>query len=222
MNKFLLSFFLFLISLQVSSQQVFSSHHIERVREFDSMRPIDSTDVVMLGSRAIEYAGDWSKLLGLRHIRNRGIAGDRVMDVYSRLGQILPGKPRVIVLLIGLDDLAQGLSPLQVVNACGQVISKIRSGSPSTKLYVQTLFPINDVSFEIDDHLKNKSNDLLQVNHLLHIYCKRHDIGFINLYSKFLRHGSSQLLPSMTSDGIHLSPFGYKVWAFHLKKYVQD
>ena len=221
MYNFLLSFFLFLICLQINSQQIFSSHHIERVREFDTMRPIDSTDVVMLGGSEIEYAGDWSKLLGLKHIRNRGIAGDRVMSVYSRLGQILPGKPKAIVLLMGLDDLAQGQSPQQVVSAFRHVISKICSDSPTTKLYVHTLFPINDVSFEIDGQLKNKSNDLLQLNHLSHIYCKQHDVGFINLYSKFLRHGSSQLLPSMTSDGIHLSPFGYKVWAFHLRKYVQ-
>ncbi|HEY9550767.1 MAG TPA: serine acetyltransferase, partial [Prevotella sp.] len=65
-------------------------HYNKRVAEFEKMRPIDSTDVVMLGNSLTEFGGDWNRLLGGKHIRNRGIAGDDAAGIMGRLVQILP------------------------------------------------------------------------------------------------------------------------------------
>ena len=75
-----------------------TEHYRERMAEFAKMRSIDATDIVMLGNSLTEFGGDWSKRLGLKHVRNRGIAGDNVDGILNRLDAILSKKPKAILL----------------------------------------------------------------------------------------------------------------------------
>lgn len=195
-------------------------HYNEKVEAFMQMRPIDGTDIVMLGNSLTEYAGDWNKLLDGYHIRNRGIAGDDAMGIYHRLNQILPGKPKAIFLMVGINDLSHGLSALEVFGLCKKVINEIRRQSPTTQLFVQSLLPINE-SFGRWKTLEGKTNVVPLVNRKLRNYCREHHIQYINLFAKFNRHGTNEMRRELCSDGLHLTPFGYKVWAFMLKQYVE-
>ena len=198
-----------------------SSHYNERVIEFEKNRPIDSTDVVMLGNSLTEFGGDWNKLLRGKHIRNRGIAGDDAAGIMGRLIQVLPGKPKKLFLMVGVNDLSHNLSPEQVVELCKQVIEKIRRGTPKTKLYVQSLLPIKE-SFGRWKTLEGKTDDVARINRALRIYCNSQGITYINLFAKFVRHGTNEMRKEFTIDGLHLTPFGYKVWAFELRKYYLE
>ena len=83
-----------------------TEHYRERMAEFAKMRSIDATDIVMLGNSLTEFGGDWSKRLGFKHVRNRGIAGDNVDGVLNRLDAILSKKPKAILLMIGINDIS--------------------------------------------------------------------------------------------------------------------
>ena len=219
------SFFimLFMCSLFMRAQHVTYrsfDHYNDRVAEFETMRAIDSTDIVMLGNSLTEYAGDWNVLLKARHIRNRGIAGDDAEGIYHRLIQILPGKPKAIFLLVGGNDLSHDLTPQQVFENCKKVINKILKDCPTTKLYVQSLLPINE-SFGRWKKLEGKTDDVAAVNRLLRHYCEKNNIAYINLFKHFNRHGTNEMRKSLTVDGLHLSPQGYKIWAFHIGKYIR-
>jgi lysophospholipase L1-like esterase len=194
-------------------------HYTDRVKEFDKMRSVDSTDIVMLGNSLTEFGGDWSQRLKARHVRNRGIAGDDAEGILQRLSQITPGHPRAIFLMVGINDLSHDLSAQEVAARCEKVIARIIADSPSTKLYVQSLLPINE-SFGRWKSLEGKTNVVPQINRLLRAYCKRKGIGYINLFPFFVRHGSSEMRKELTVDGLHLTPQGYKQWVFVLKKYV--
>lgn len=216
-------FFLCMCPFWVSAQHVTYrsfDHYNDRVAEFETMRAIDSTDVVMLGNSLTEYAGDWNVLLKARHIRNRGIAGDDAEGIYNRLIQILPGKPKAIFLLVGGNDLSHDLTPSQVFANCKKVIEKILADSPKTKLYVQSLLPINE-SFGRWKKLEGKTDDVAAVNRLLRHYCEKNKIAYINLFKHFNRHGTNEMRKSLTVDGLHLSPQGYKIWAFHINSYIK-
>ena len=222
-EKFSLLIMLLMCSLFMSAQHVTYrsfDHYNDRVAEFETMRAIDSTDIVMLGNSLTEYAGDWNVLLKARHIRNRGIAGDDAEGIYHRLIQILPGKPKAIFLLVGGNDLSHDLTPQQVFENCKKVIDKILKDCPSTKLYVQSLLPINE-SFGRWKKLEGKTDDVAAVNRLLRHYCEKNKIAYINLFKHFNRHGTNEMRKSLTVDGLHLSPQGYKIWAFHIGKYIR-
>lgn len=196
-------------------------HYTERVEEFENMRSVDSTDIVMLGNSLTEFGGDWSKLLNMKHIRNRGIAGDDAMGIYHRLQQILPGKPKAIFLMVGINDISHDLSAIETFKLCAMVIGKIRKDAPETKLYVQSLLPINE-SFNCWKTLEGKTDMIPAVNALLYNYCKEKNIPFINLFSKFVRHGTNELRKELTVDGLHLTKQGYKEWMFYLRHYIKE
>ena len=178
-----------------------TKHYRERVDKFAQMRPVDSLDVVMLGNSLTEMAGDWNVLLKAKRVRNRGISGDDATGMINRLQQITPGKPKAIFL-------------------CGKVISKITKDTPKTKLYVQSLLPIYEASGRWKT-LEGKTNDIPRINELLKTYCEKNNISYINLFDKFVRHGTNEMRKELTSDGLHLSPFGYKIWSFELRKYFK-
>lgn len=195
-------------------------HYNERVEEFEKMRPVDSTDVVMLGNSLTEFAGDWNKLLGGRHIRNRGIAGDDATGIYHRLSQILPGRPKAIFLMVGVNDISHDLTAAQVFEQCRSVIDRIRKEAPATKLYVQSLLPINE-SFGRWKTLEGKTETVAAVTRLIRQYCQAQRVEYVNLFRYFNRHGTNEMRPELTTDGLHLTPLGYKLWAFQLKKYMR-
>ena len=197
------------------------SHYNDKVEEFEKMRPVDSTDVVMLGNSITEFGGDWNKRVGGRHIRNRGIAGDDAMGIYHRLVQILPGKPRAIFLMVGINDISHDLTGEQVAELCIKVIDKIRRDAPQTKLYVQSILPINE-DFDRWKTLEGKTDVVPAVNRRVKAHCQRYGIEYIDLFSKFVRHGTNDLRRELSVDGLHLSPQGYKQWAFVLKRYLRE
>lgn len=197
-----------------------SNFYNEKLAEFAKMRPIDSTDVVMLGDDFIEYAGDWNVLLRARHIRNRGIAGDNIEGVARRARSVTRGKPKAIFLMVGAHDLIGGKTPAELLRQYEDVVRLIRRQSPRTQLFVESVLPVNETLGRED--LKDKTNIVAQFNRLLRHYCERNGITYINLFRTFVRHGTYELRRELTQDGFALSPFGYKLWAFALNQYIAD
>ena len=197
-----------------------SKHYNEKVEEFENLPAIQSTDIVMLGNSLTEFGGDWCEKLGRDNVVNRGIIGDTSTGIYHRLCQILPSKPKAIFLLCGTNDVSHNLTPQQVFERCCQVIAKIRRDSPQTKLFVQSLVPINE-SFGRWKLIEGKTNHIPAINKLLKAYCKRKGITYINLFPHFTEKGTNVLRKDYTTDGIHFSDEGYKVWSSVLAPYVE-
>lgn len=217
MKKFCIVFLFTLLSSSSFGQNPF---YQQKISEFGQMRPVDSTDVVMVGDGLTEYAGDWNKLLQWRHIRNRGIAGDRIKGVASRLHSVLQGKPKALFLMAGTNDILEKETLPTVLHDYIDLINLVRKTSPETKLYVQSLLPVNE-TFS-NEKLSGMTNTIASFNVQLRHYCERYHVGYINIFKRFVRHGTNEMRRELTSDGLHLTPFGYKVWAFELKKYLLD
>ncbi|MDO5447765.1 MAG: GDSL-type esterase/lipase family protein [Prevotellaceae bacterium] len=196
-------------------------HYGQRVDEFEKQPPIDSTDIVMLGNSLTENAKDWNQWLRTDGcVLNRGIIGDTAKGILARLSQILPGRPKAIFLMCGINDVSHGLSPEAVFSLCRQVIDSIRNGSPTTKLYVESLLPILENSRWKSLH--GKTNDIAAINTMLQDYCQQNGITFIDLFHKFTRGDSNVLDQPYSADGLHVTRFGYKVWASELRPYIKE
>jgi len=196
-----------------------TEHYNKKVAAFEKMDAINDSSIVMIGNSLTEYAGDWSKLLKKKNVINRGIAGDDATGISHRLVQILPGKPKAIFLMLGINDILQGRSAQTVSAQCQKIIETIRRQSPETQVFFQSILPINETFEQMQDH-EDASVVIRQVNAAMKKYCKQNDLVYIDLYSKFVRHGTHDLRRDMTQDGLHLNAFGYKVWAFQLNKYM--
>ena len=195
----------------------FFAHYYKRFLQFMDEPAITSKDIVMLGNSLTEGGGDWGKRLGKDNVINRGISGDEVMGVYDRLHQILPGKPAKIFLLIGVNDVSHDLSTDSIVYRIDQTLTRIQKESPETKVYLQSLLPINE-SFNRYKRLTNKTYQIPEINARLETLAKEKKITFINLYPLFTEKGTNVLKKELTYDGLHLNDEGYKVWVDAIKK----
>ena len=200
-----------------SAPRSYFAHYYKRFLQFMDEPAITSKDIVMLGNSLTEGGGDWGKRLGKDNVINRGISGDEVMGVYDRLHQILPGKPAKLFLLIGVNDVSHDLSTDSIVYRIDQTLTRIQKESPETKVYLQSLLPINE-SFNRYKRLTNKTYQIPEINARLETLAKEKKITFINLYPLFTEKGTNVLKKELTYDGLHLNDEGYKVWVDAIKK----
>ena len=195
-------------------------HYNKRLAEFENEKPIDSETIVMLGDSMTEFGLDWNSRLGGTNIVNRGIMSDTANGVLYRLDKILAEHPKAIFLMIGINDLSHNLTAQEVATMINRLVKRIHDEAPNTRLYVESCLPINE-GFGRWKTLAGRSGDIPEINRLVSDYCSRLDVEFINLYPRFLQHGTDQLRKELTRDGLHLSPAGYKIWGYELRPHIR-
>ena len=113
-----------------------------RATLFDEL-PIGKKDIVMLGNSLTDGA-EWNELLDNRHVKNRGIVGDIVQGYIDRLEPILKGQPKKIFILGGVNDISHDVSGDSIARAMERLIVLIKTRSPRTKIYLQSMLPFNN------------------------------------------------------------------------------
>ncbi|MFA6336038.1 MAG: GDSL-type esterase/lipase family protein, partial [Bacteroidales bacterium] len=191
--------------------------YYHRVSLFDKL-PINKSDIVFLGNSITHY-GEWAEIFNNKHIKNRGISGDIVEGVYDRLDPIIQGEPKKIFLLIGINNLSRNYTVDSVLSGIGKIAEKITKGTPRTKLYIQSVFPVND-SFDSYSKHSSKGELILELNKGLKKMCEEKGLTYIDVYPALKSKDSEKLDPAYTKDGLHLNGDGYMVWKEVLKKYL--
>lgn len=191
-------------------------YYYTRFQEFLNQPAITSKDIVMLGNSLTEGGKDWGKKLGWKNVVNRGIIGDEIMGIYDRLHQILPGNPKKIYYLCGINDVSHHLTTDDIISRERKVIERIMSECPNTELIIQSLLPINE-SFHRYKNLDGKTNQVPEINARLAELAKEKGLKFINLYPLFVEPGTNVLRKELTTDGLHLKDAGYKIWVKAIK-----
>jgi alkaline phosphatase len=216
---------------------LYTDHYYKRKAVFDRERPINENDIVFLGNSLTEggkwetYFPDVEAKLQKKGagIRNRGIVGDTFGGIDARLDQILPGHPKTIFFLTGANDVSHNLTADSIANGIINVVRRIKKESPKTKIYLQSLLPINE-SFKRYRLLNGKTAMFSEINAKLEKMAKEEKVTFINLYPLLLANGPADLVlpadqqvlkPELTRDGLHITQEGYKIWADAIRKYVK-
>lgn len=195
-----------------------NAHYTERLLGFMQEAPVAPHHIVMLGNSLTE-GGDWPTLLHNPLVRNRGINGDMSTGIIGRLSQILPGKPRAIFLMIGINDLSQNISTRHLLMHYRQIAEEIHSHSPQTRLYIQSMLPIREATGRWT-RLKGKSPQIAEVNRELRLLAAEFGDTFIDLYPLFTEPGTDVLRQELTTDGLHLTARGYEIWAGVVAKHL--
>jgi lysophospholipase L1-like esterase len=179
-----------------------------KVGQFKSY-PNASTDIVFLGN-SITANVDWAELLGNRNVRNRGISGDITFGVLQRLDEVTEGAPAKVFILIGINDISRNIPDSAILQNYQTMIGRIKKESPKTKIYFQTLLPVNNEFTQFKNHY-NKDEHILYLNEELKKLAAKEKITLVDLFPHFLNAGK-KLDKQYTEDGLHLNAAGYKVW----------
>lgn len=182
------------------------NNYVNRIQAFKN-EPLKFRQIVFIGNSLTEQGGDWSIKFGIRSIRNRGIAGDVTDGVLMRLAETIYYKPKAVFILIGVNDIfnLQGGGGIPsadyIANNILKIAQKIQHGSPSTRIYVQTILP-STADLKVNTQLVN---NIIKRNGQGSIYTT------IDLHAEFINN-QGLMRQDLTTDGLHLNDRGYKVW----------
>ena len=189
-------------------------HYRKRVEGF-SKTAMKNCNYLFLGN-SITEGGDWSKLLNDSTIVNQGIGGDVTFGVLRRLEHVAFQKPKLIFMMIGVNDLRKKVPDSVIQANTLKIVSEIKQLLPDTKIFVQSVLPIHtDVADFPDDF--DYSENILRVNAFLKDNESSH-YTYVDLHSEFIdSKGQMDLL--YTTDGLHLNELGYNHWIKILRSY---
>lgn len=217
-----LPFFLLITLSALSQQPAWDSTYrpSNYARQVDNFRsyPNSPSDIIMLGNSITDYA-HWNELLNLNEVRNRGISGDITFGILERLDEVTEGKPAKVFILIGINDIARNIPDSVIIDNYKRIISRIRTSSPGTKIYFNTLLPVNN-TFPARNHF-NKDEHISFINDAIRKLEKSEKITVIDIHPFFL-DSENKLDKRFTYDGLHLNAGGYKIWASILNPFIKN
>ena len=184
------------------------------IKEFKK-KPLKLNDIVFLGNSITAGGNDWSERLNYPNIKNRGIGGDTTEGVLARIDEIIYFKPIAVFLLIGINDIWNNGSPSipspeYIANNINNIVEFIKGNCPETKIYVQTILPVEK---EIFIESIKKVNKIIKSNQINEKY------EVIDLYSLFANE-NGLMIKELSTDGIHLNEKGYQKWVEFIKPIV--
>lgn len=181
--------------------------------------PVTSDDIVFLGN-SITDGGEFAELFDMPNIKNRGIRSDVITGVEKRLTQVTAGHPAKIFLLIGINDVSHGLTVDQLATRYERLVKKIREQTPDTKLYIQSVMPINN-DFNRYKNLKGREKVIPALNRRLQTIAAQNGAEYVD-FTKALESSPNKLNPKYTNDGLHLNGPGYRAWTRTIQHLVKQ
>ena len=101
------------------------------------------------------------------------------------------------------------------------LVKRIRKESPESKLYIQSLMPINN-DFGRYKNLKGKEATVKQLNQRLKEIAQRNGAVYVDLWPALADKKTGKLRREFTNDGLHLLGKGYDAWADAIRHLVEE
>ena len=191
-----------------------NGHYLQRLEFFKKM-PNQKNEIVFLGN-SITEGGKWQELIPNKHVVNRGISGDVTYGVLARMDEVLAAKPARIFILIGINDMKRGTPQEVILNNYRKIIRMVKTQSPATKIYVESILPVNKVMLPAT-YAKLSNPAILEMNNQLKGICEVEKLNYVNLHEVFAGP-DGELKKELSLDGLHLRSAAYILWADYLKK----
>ncbi|WP_186430875.1 GDSL-type esterase/lipase family protein [Clostridium sp. BSD9I1] len=174
---------------------------------------ISKQDIVFLGD-SLTDRNEWQEYFKNNSIKNRGIDGDTTCKLLERLGSITKGKPSKMFIMVGTNDLNNGKSIEYIVDNYNKIIKEIKSDSPETKIYIQSVLPVNEEM----NRSNRKNKDIFLLNSKIREVADSYSVQYIDLIPHLSKN--NELIKEFTIDGVHLKSDGYQMWTKAIGKYV--
>ena len=150
---------------------------------------------------------------------NRGISGQTTPQMLIRFKpDVINLKPKAVVILAGINDIAGNTGPMQVENIA-ENIQSMAEISKANEIQVLICSVLPAIDFPWSPGL-NPSTKVLRLNKLLKNYCRENNIIYVDYYSSMVDKNGGLKVPQYTSsdDLVHPNKKGYEV----MRNIIQD
>ncbi|MCA5004386.1 GDSL-type esterase/lipase family protein [Sphingobacterium bovistauri] len=226
-----MKYFLILFSLTVMTASSFGQardmsrdssynnwYYLSRNKLYSVLQDV-KYDIVFFGN-SITERGPWSELIGVKFkVGNRGIGGDNTFGMKARIQDAIKSSPKKIFLMMGINDVGRNLPTEWSLNNYEEIIKTIKKNSPKTKIYIQSVLPLNEKISPYEYH-KGRESKVVALTEGVEALAKKYKLTYVNLREIFA--DGYVLKKAYTMDGIHINTQGYVDWVKYLreKKYL--
>jgi lysophospholipase L1-like esterase len=174
--------------------------------ELPKLKP-DENRVVFLGDEITE---NWTNFFPGKPYFNRGIAGQTSPQLLVRFRQdVIKLKPKVVVINVGLNDIASLYSPITQGVFAENIMSLVELAKANNiKVVLASLTPICDC-YKKQSSLR-PFGKIIGMNNWLEDYAKESGSVYLNYFAAL---GGRNLKQEFTSDGMRLNEAAYAVMA---------
>jgi len=178
--------------------------------ELFSACPNDSNEIIFLGnSLTSEFMV--SEFFPELRIKNRGIPGNKTIDIYNRIDEIAESKPSKVFIMAGINDLLNFVPANQIIKDYSKILDKISEISPGTTIFIQSILPVTKQASKVFLGNPDAANREIEiVNGMLKGLCNSKTVRFTDIGKFFLKNG--ELNEVYSWDGLHINSKGYKLW----------
>ncbi|MDM0012605.1 SGNH/GDSL hydrolase family protein [Variovorax sp. J22P168] len=163
--------------------------------------------VLFVGSSTIRM---WSRLAqDFRDhpvVLNRGFGGSTMADcsLFAR-DLVVRYQPRLVLVYAGDNDLAEGRTPLQVLESFAQFVNTVRAELPGTRIAYISIKPSPS---------REKLLPLVrEANHAIEAYLQRlPDSDYIDVFTPMLDAEGRPRAELFLGDRLHMNDEGYRLW----------
>jgi hypothetical protein len=170
---------------------------------------------LFLGDSITEGIASYEILDDVNVYANKGFT---VLKAEKDIQGIVKSKPDNIFILLGVNDILNGISSEKFVSDYGQLIDSIMQKLPDTKIYVQSIFPVTANTEKKKPKLTNSR--INEFNEALVTMTKEKGVNYIDVASEF-KDGNGYMQQESSADGIHLKAKSYKTWISNVKNQIK-
>ncbi len=175
----------------------------------------DSTTMLFVDPRLQEYVPGFD-------IANRGIAGDATYMLLKRVeADVVPLKPRVIIMVIGGNDLLKGRCVSAALADTRSVLKLLRKRLPNTRILIAGVPPVitwkaNTIAPWYNRQVEYMASEMKGVEYmdLYRILGRRDMPGLKRDYYLSTRRGKF--------DAVHFNGAGYREWGKYLSRRLRE
>ena len=166
-------------------------------------------DYLFLGDSITEQ-GNWPERVKGSSVVNHGIKGDISISVLRRLDETIRQQPKTILLMIGTNDLAKGISENEVIENTFEIIRRLNHSLQETSIFLQSILPVNNTIPDFEARFDN-AEAIQNINRELVRPPSELTFNYLDLHDDFLDE-DNKLISAFTTDGLHLNEEGYEHW----------
>lgn len=149
----------------------------------------------------------WRQELAPLGAVNVGFPGADTQSLKWRLENgLLKTQPNVVMLLIGINEISDGVAAPQVASNVLSVVDTIHTHSPKSRILLLGILPAGFKPENPNRIAVSQANQLIAEKAAGKSYVRYMDIG-----ARFMA-ADGTISPEVIYDGVHLSPKGYDIW----------
>lgn len=184
---------------------------IDRLVADDSAHPPPQHGVLFVGSSSIRMWATLAADFPDVPVIDRGFGGSAIADTTYFVDRIVvPYHPRLIVMYAGDNDIAEGCTPRQVLDAFETFVARVRRDLPEVAVAYISIKP-SIARWSMWPRMR-------EANRLIAAWSQTQSrVTFVDVAANMREANGKPRGALFRDDGLHMTPAGYAVWVRALK-----